>query len=132
MAGLRGTISRVDPGLRYSEAVVHGDVVYLAGQVPGEEALDGDAGVQTASVLAQVDALLARVGSDKSRLLSATIYLASFDSYTRMNEVWDAWLPSGAAPARATVGNVVLARREWLLEIVIVAALRPASSSALW
>jgi enamine deaminase RidA (YjgF/YER057c/UK114 family) len=77
---------------------------------------------QTESVLRQVDALLARVGSDKTRILSATVYLTSMEHYAGMNEAWAAWMPAGHAPARATVGNVTLARPEWCVEILITAA----------
>ena len=115
-------IVRLDTSARFSEAVVHGGVAYLAGQVPADDALAPDAAAQTRSVLAQVDALLARCGSDKSRLLSATVYLTSMEAYAGMNEAWAAWLPAGTAPARATVGNVTLAKKEWLVEIVVVAA----------
>ena len=115
-------IVRLDTTPRYSEAVVHGGVAYLAGQVAADDALAGGCSAQTRSVLAQVDALLARVGSDKSRLLSATVYLTSLEHYAAMNEAWAAWLPAGCAPARATVGNVALAKPEWVVEIVVVAA----------
>lgn len=115
------TITRLDTTPKYSEAVVHAGTVYLAGQVPTDDAL-GDASTQTRSILDQIDSLLARAGSDKSRLLSATIYLTSFDHFDAMNALWIAWLPAGAAPARATIGNVALARKEWLLEISVVAA----------
>ena len=91
-------ITRLDASARYSEAVVHNGVAYLAGQVAADDALL-DCASQTASVLAQVDAMLARCGSDKSRLLSATVYLTSLDHYAAMNEVWAAWLPAGCAPA---------------------------------
>ena len=96
-------------------------VAYLAGQVAADDALL-DCVTQTASVLAQVDALLARCGSDKSRLLSATVYLTSLDHYAAMNAVWAAWLPAGCAPARATVGGVALANPSWVVEIVVCAA----------
>ena len=115
-------IQRLDPAARYSEAVVHGGTVYLAGQVPADDSLPGGAPAQVASILAQIDALLARAGSSKARLLSATVYLTSFEHYAAMNEAWAAWLPQGCAPARATIGNVTLARPEWLCEISIIAA----------
>ena len=114
-------IARLDTSARYSEAVIHNGTIYLAGQVPADDAL-GSALSQTRSVLAQIDALLARAGSDKSRLLSATVYLTSLEHYAAMNEAWAAWVPAGAAPARATVGNVALARPEWLVEISVIAA----------
>jgi len=127
----RGGLTRLDASARYSEAVVArngggggggGGTVHLAGQVATDDALV-DCATQTRSVLAQVDALLARAGTNKSQLLSATVYLTSLDHFAAMNEVWAKWLPAGCAPARATVGNVTLANPRWLVEIVIVAAL---------
>ncbi len=112
-------ITRFDTAARYSEMVVHNGTIYLAGQVP---TVDGDAEAQTASVLAQVDALLARAGSDKTRVLSATIYLTTIDHYAGMNAAWEKWMPAGHAPARATVANVVLAKPNWGVEIQITAA----------
>ena len=116
-------IVRLDTSPRFSEAVVHNGVIYLAGQVPEATEL-GDAHTQMRSICAQIDRLLERAGSDKSRLLSATIYLKSFESYAAMNEVWTAWLPEGAAPARATVGSVSLAKDDWLIEVQCTAAVK--------
>ena len=124
------SITRLDTSERFSEAVVHNGVVFLAGQVPDAAAcavLDADgapsAYAQTRSVLEQVDALLARAGSDKSRLLSATVYISGFEAADAgMNKAWVEWLPAGCAPARATVGNVTLANKEWLVEIMVTAA----------
>lgn len=132
------TITRLDTSERFSEAVVHGGVVYLAGQVPDAAACDvleadgaPSAYAQTRSVLEQVDALLARAGSDKSRLLSATVYIVGFDAaYASMNRAWVEWLPAGSAPARATVGSVTLAKKEWLVEIVVTAAVGADARSA--
>ena len=90
--------------------------------MPADDALEGGAAAQMQSILAQVDAWLARAGSRKDRLLSATVYLTSFESYAEMNEAWVAWLPEGCAPARATVGNVTLANPKWLIEVSIIAA----------
>lgn len=115
-------ITRLETSARFSEAVVHNGVVYLAGQVPSPDAL-GDARTQTRSVLSEIDRCLLLAGSDKTRLLSATVFLTTLDSYADMNAEWEAWLPSGCGPARATVGNVTLAKSEWLVEIVVTAAL---------
>jgi enamine deaminase RidA (YjgF/YER057c/UK114 family) len=100
----------------------HTHTCIFAGQVPDAEAAGKDATTQTKSVLDQVDALLTRAGTDKTKLLSATVYLTSMEHYAGMNAAWEAWVPAGSAPARATVGNVTLARPEWCVEIVIVAA----------
>jgi len=112
------TITRFDQGPRMSQAVVHGDTIYLAGQValPGESVTE-----QTRAVLAQVDSLLERTGSDKDHLLSATIWLADMADFAEMNTVWDAWIADGQAPARAT-GEAKLATPDYKVEIIITAA----------
>ena len=94
-------IQRLDPGPRMSEASIHHGIVYLAGQIP--ETLDADIEVQTAEVLAAIDDLLARAGSDKSKILRAQIFLADINDFAGMNRAWDAWVVAGNAPARATV-----------------------------
>ena len=112
------TITRIDAGPRMSQAVIHGDTVYLAGQVgaPGDSVT-----AQTKSVLAQIENLLARTGSDKSKLLSATIWLADMADFGEMNAVWDAWIGGQDAPTRAT-GEAKLATPDYKVEIIIVAA----------
>jgi len=112
-------ISRKHVGPRMSEAVVHQGVVYLAGQVADDTSLD--VGGQTAQVLAAIDRLLAEVGSDKTRILSATIFLADISTFPEMNKVWDAWVPQGHTPARATV-EARLAAPGYTVEIKVVAA----------
>ena len=103
---------------RYSDSVVHNGTVYLV-EVPSN--LDADITAQTENLLASVERLLAQAGSDKSRLLMATIYLADMADYSAMNAVWDAWLPEGSAPARACV-QARLANPEFRVEIVLTAA----------
>jgi enamine deaminase RidA (YjgF/YER057c/UK114 family) len=112
-------IQRFDVGARLSEMAVHNGTVYLAGQVPDDATQDITG--QTAQVLAMIDRLLARAGSDKTRLLSVQIYLADLADFPGMNAVWDAWVPAGHAPPRATV-QAKLARAEWRIEVVAVAA----------
>jgi len=111
-------ITRIDPGARMSEAVIHGDTVYLAGQVgePGDDVV-----AQTRTVLAEIDALLARAGSDKSKILMATIWLADIDDFEAMNSVWDAWVDPANPPARATCEGR-LATPDYKVEIIVVAA----------
>ncbi len=92
-------VQRFDVGRRLSEMAVHRGVAYLAGQVAEDAAQDVRG--QTRQVLAAIDALLARAGSDKSRLLMCQIFLADLADFAAMNEVWEAWLPAGAAPPRA-------------------------------
>lgn len=112
------TITRIEAGPRMSQAVVHGDTVYLAGQVgaPGESVTK-----QTEAVVAQIEALLAQTGSDKSKILSATIWLADMADFAEMNAVWDKWIDGRDAPARAT-GEAKLATPAYKVEIIIVAA----------
>jgi len=113
------SIQRVRPGKRLSDAVVHGSTIYLAGQVATDPAVDVRA--QAKDVLAQIDRLLGELGSSKSRLLSVTIYLTDMADFAAMNEVWDAWVPQGDLPARATV-QARLARPEYRIEIQAIAA----------
>ena len=112
-------IQRFDVGPRMSEMAVHDGVAYLAGQVTSDASLDAQG--QTANVLAQVDALLARAGSDKSRILMAQIFLADVADFAAMNAAWDAWVAGGNTPPRATV-EAKLAKPEWKVEIVVKAA----------
>jgi enamine deaminase RidA (YjgF/YER057c/UK114 family) len=110
---------RFDMGKRLSEMAVHNGVAYLAGQVAADAAQDIRG--QTRQVLAAIDALLARAGTDKSRLLMCQIYIADLADFAAMNEVWEAWLPDGHAPPRATV-QARLAKPEWKVEMVVTAA----------
>ena len=112
-------IQRFDVGARMSDMAVHNGVDYLAGQVASDASLDAQG--QTANVLAQVDALLARAGTDKSRILMAQIFLADIGDFAAMNMAWDAWVASGHCPPRATV-EARLAKPEWKVEIVVKAA----------
>ncbi|WP_163558699.1 RidA family protein [Halomonas sp. NO4] len=97
------TITRHDTKARMSRAVIHNGVAWLCGQVAGPEARHGDITEQTESMLARVDALLTEIGSDREHLLSATIYLRDSHDFAAMNAVWDAWVPTGHAPARTCV-----------------------------
>jgi enamine deaminase RidA (YjgF/YER057c/UK114 family) len=112
------TITRIDQGPRMSEAVIHGDTIYLAGQV-GEEGESVTA--QTRTALAEIEALLAKAGSDKNHLLMATIWLADIADFEEMNTVWDAWIAGFPAPARAT-GEARLAAPGYKVEIIVIAA----------
>ena len=112
-------IQRYHIGKRLSEMVVHNGTVYLAGQV----AADGSKDItgQAKQVLAQIDSLLAEVGSDKTKILSATIFLPSMADFPALNAVWDTWAPAGHCPARATV-EATLAALEYKVEIQVIAA----------
>ncbi|MDX2235158.1 MAG: RidA family protein [Hyphomonadaceae bacterium] len=114
------SITRFETGPRMSQAVVHGDTIYLAGVVADAPA-GKDVGAQTQSVLGKIDALLAAAGSDKTRVLSAQIWLADMGTFAAMNAVWDAWVAPGCTPARATV-EARLATPDYTVEIMIVAA----------
>ena len=114
-------IARINPGPRLSDVTIFNRVAYLAGQVPEDASLP--VREQTRSVLAQIDRLLAEAGSDKTRVLSATIYLSSMGDFAAMNEVWDGWVGTDSrSPARATV-EARLASPEDKVEIQIIAAL---------
>ena len=112
------TITRIATGQRMSQAVIHGQTIYLAGQVgtPGTSVT-----AQTQEILEKIESLLEQSGSDKTQILSTTIWMASMENFDEMNAVWDAWVPEGHAPARAT-GESALATPEHLVEILIIAA----------
>lgn len=113
-------VQRFDVGTRLSEMAVHNGVAYLAGQVPADGSLD-IAG-QTQQVLAAIDALLARAGTDKRKLLRVEIFLKDLADFAGMNAVWERWLPAGHAPPRATV-KAEMAKPEWRVEMVVTAAI---------
>ena len=113
------SVKRHQVGPRMSQAVVHGNIVYLAGQVAGDEPTTK---AQTVAVLKKIDALLAAAGTSKSNLLSATVYLADMKTYDQMNAAWDAWVDPVNTPARATV-EAKLAQQRSLVEIAVVAAI---------
>ena len=115
------TIQRIESGPRMSKAVVHGNTVYLAGQVAGSAA-GGTVTEQTRDILSIIDGLLAKAGSDKTKLLSATIWLTDMATFGDMNAVWDAWVAPGCAPARATV-QAQLAAAPYKVEIAVIAAI---------
>ena len=113
------TLTRLGVKANLSQAVVHGNTVYLSGQIArsGESVRD-----QTIDILAQIDDLLAEVGSDKSKLLSANIWLVDIATFSEMNDVWNDWVEPGMPPARATV-EAKLAAPQYLVEIMAVAAI---------
>jgi len=113
-------ITRIEPGKRMSQAIVANGFVFLAGQVanrPSREVED-----QTRQVLDQVDDLLAKAGSSKEKIVSATVYLADIDDFAAMNLVWEEWVPADAKPARATV-EAHLATPSLKVEIQVIAVL---------
>lgn len=112
------SIKRIEPGKRMSGAVVHGNTVYLAGQV-GEGATVAE---QSKAALAEVDRLLAAAGSNKSKILQTIIYLADMSTFGEMNAVWESWIDPENPPARATSG-APLATRDYKVEFIVTAAL---------
>ena len=115
-------IERYETGPRLSKAVVHGETVYLSGIV-ADSAKGKSTAEQTKSILSQIDGFLAKAGTDKSKLLSANIWITDMANFAEMNAVWDAWIPPGSAPARATV-QATLASPDRTVEIMVVAAKR--------
>lgn len=113
-------IKRIGVGARMSEAVCYNGIVWVAGQVgtPGASVTE-----QTRTCLAEVDRILAEAGTDKTRILSAQIWLADISTFGEMNAVWDTWVPAGNTPARAT-GEAKLATTEYKVEVIVTAALK--------
>ncbi len=110
-------IERIDTGIRSSKIVKHNGVVYLTGQVAEGDTVQD----QVRTCLENVDALLKRAGSSREHMLHVTIWLADMQDFDRLNEIWNAWVPSGHAPARAC-GEAKLARPELKVEFIVVAA----------
>jgi enamine deaminase RidA (YjgF/YER057c/UK114 family) len=114
------TVQRFETGARMSQVVVHGNTIYLAGVV-ANKAAQGSVTDQTKDILSIIDGHLAKAGSDKSKLLSATIYITDMKTFPEMNAVWDAWVSPGNTPARATV-EAKLAAAHYKVEIMVIAA----------
>lgn len=116
------TITRTDTSQRLSQLVVHGNTIYIAGQVAlqnrGKSIPD-----QSREILQSIDKYLAAAGSDKNHMLSATIWLSDMNDYNAFNTVWDAWVPQGAAPARACV-EANLAAPDFNVEVAVIAAVK--------
>ena len=114
------SIQRFETGPRMSQVVVHGNTVYLAGVV-ASNAKGESVTKQTQDVLSIIDGHLAKAGTDKSKLLSATIYITDMATFAEMNAVWDGWVSPGNTPARATV-EAKLAAPVYNVEIMVIAA----------
>lgn len=111
------TIRRINAGARMSEAVIHNNTVYVSGQVGKGTTVTE----QTKSALAEIEKILAEAGSDKSKILSAQIWLADMADFAEMNAVWDEWVGGKDAPTRAT-GEAKLATPAYKVEVIVVAA----------
>jgi enamine deaminase RidA (YjgF/YER057c/UK114 family) len=116
------SIKRLHAGPRMSQAVIHGGVAYLAGQV-SQNAKGKSVTEQTKDILAAIDGLLKEAGTSKTKLLTAQIWLTDMKTFGDMNAVWDAWVVAGSAPARATVQSPALAAVGYDVEIMVTAAL---------
>jgi enamine deaminase RidA (YjgF/YER057c/UK114 family) len=114
------SIQRIAVGPRMSKAVVHGDTVYLAGQV-ADKAAGKSVAEQTQEILGIIDGLLAEAGTDKSKLLMVNIWLSDMSTFAEMNGVWDKWVVAGQTPGRATV-EAKLAAPQFTVEIAVIAA----------
>ncbi|MBS1002994.1 RidA family protein [Acetobacter thailandicus] len=114
-------ITRLEPEERLCGAVIYNGLIHLAGQVADDPSLDVKG--QMTDILRQVDSLLSKAGTDKSRLLSVQIFLTDINDITEMNKAWDAWLDQDNKPARATV-EAKLANPAWKVELTGIAALR--------
>ena len=113
-------IERHETGPRMSKAVIHGDTVYLAGIV-ADSPKGKSMAEQTSNILSQIDGFLAMAGTNKTKLLSANIWITDMAQFAEMNTVWDAWVSPGNTPARATV-EAKLASPDYKVEIMVVAA----------
>lgn len=114
------SVQRINPGPRMSKAVVHGNTVYLAGQV-ADKAVGKSVREQTTEILAIIDGLLKEAGTDKTKLLMTNIWLSDMATFAEMNAVWDGWVSPGNTPARATV-EAKLAGPQYTVEIAVIAA----------
>ena len=114
-------LTRIGVGPRLCEAVVHGDIIYLSGQV-ADKAAGQSVAAQTADILDQIDRILADAGTDKTKIIEATIWIADIATFAEMNSVWDKWVPQGNTPARACV-EAKLARADLTVEIRVHAAI---------
>jgi enamine deaminase RidA (YjgF/YER057c/UK114 family) len=114
------SIERIETGARMSRIVIHGDTVYLAG-LTANKTVNQSLAEQTREILSVIDELLAKAGTDKTKLLKATIWLSDIRTVDEMNQVWDGWVPAGCAPARACI-EALLQGPEKKIEIQVTAA----------
>lgn len=115
------TIARIETSKRLSQAVIHGDIVYVAGQVARDKP-EGNVSEQTKNILERIESLLAQAGTDKSKLITAQIWISDIRFFDEMNKVWDEWVVPNEAPTRACVESL-LAAPHFFVEISVTAAL---------
>jgi len=113
------TLERITTNSRMSRIVKHNGTAYLCGQVAKDK--NGDIHTQVTGMLGKVDELLESIGSDRGKILSATIYLSDMSDFKALNDIWDNWVPEGEAPARACV-RAQMASPELLVEVSVIAA----------
>ena len=113
-------ITKLDSNDTLSEIAMHNGVVYLAGQVPNDDSLDIKG--QSREVFANIDAALAKAGSDKSKILSAQVFITDLANFDAFNSEWNQWVKDITPPARATV-EAKLVNPNWLIEIMVIAAI---------
>lgn len=116
------SIQRIDSNTRMSQLVIHNNIAYLAGQVDETSVVGRAAGEQTANILKQIDAYLEKAGTNKTRLLTATIVLSNMDDFAAMNGAWEAWVSPQGLPTRATI-EAKLAAPQFNVEIIVTAAI---------
>ncbi|MGD9945567.1 MAG: RidA family protein [Burkholderiaceae bacterium] len=114
------SIQRFESGKRLSEVLVHDGRAFISGQIPDDTSVDIQG--QTRQVLDSIDRLLKLAGTDKSKILFANIWLRHGDDFAAMNEIWEAWITPGCAPARATVGSPLVGPDSLRIEIALQAA----------
>jgi enamine deaminase RidA (YjgF/YER057c/UK114 family) len=122
-------LKRINPGKRMSEAVIHNGMAYLAGFV-AEVAKGQSVREQTADILSQIDATLKKAGTNKTNIVKCNIWLTDMSTFAQLNEAWDAWVPAGATPARATVESPRLAAPGYDVEIMVEAAVLKKAAKA--
>jgi enamine deaminase RidA (YjgF/YER057c/UK114 family) len=122
-------LKRINPGKRMSEAVIHNGMAYLAGFV-ADTAKGQSVRDQTADILSQIDATLKKAGTTKSNIVKCNIWLTDMATFAQMNDAWDAWVPAGATPARATVESPRLAAAGYDVEIMVEAAILKKAAKA--
>jgi len=122
-------LKRINPGKRMSEAVIHNGMAYLAGFV-ADTAKGQSVRDQTADILSQIDATLKKAGTTKSNIVKCNIWLTDMATFAQMNDAWDAWVPAGATPARATVESPRLAAASYDVEIMVEAAILKKAAKA--
>lgn len=115
-------ITRIGVSERNSKAVICGNLVFLAGVVPGDDPAEVNITYQAKDTLAKIEKILGEAGTSKENLVSATVYLRDINDFAEFNKVWNAWISPGKPPARTCVGQACMSRQNNLCEVTVVAA----------